>query len=192
MVDPADVLKSITPQTVLISVMTANNETGVIQPTQSISKIAGTRGILFHAGAVQSFGKIAVHIDEPRVDLMILAALRDFFEQQVMERIERVKINGRDAPRVPNTSSMSFASVDGESVLLHLDLKGICASTGSACATGSAQPSHVMRAMGLSPIEAQSTVRFSLGRDTTREDLEFTIRVLQETVERLRGISSIA
>ncbi len=257
-VDPDQVLQSLTPDTVLISIMAANNETGVLQPIEAISGIARSRGILFHTDAVQAFGKVPVNVDDLDIDLMTLsahkiygpkgvgalyvrkgsaiapvltggshergkragteniaaiagfakaaelagknlaedavnmAALRDAFEEQVMQRIAQVRVNGRDAPRVPNTSSMSFASVDGESILLHLDLKGICASTGSACATGSAQPSHVMRAMGLSPMDAQSTIRFSLGRDTSQGDLDFTVRVLADAISKLRHISSTA
>ncbi len=258
MVDPGHVENSLTPHTVLISIIAANNETGVIQPIASISRIARSRGILFHTDAVQAFGKIPVSADDLGIDLMTLSAhkiygpkgigslyvrkgsavapiltggshergkragteniaaiagfakaaelaeknlaeeavrltaLRDAFEKEVVQRIARVRVNGRDAPRVPNTSSLSFASVDGESILLHLDLKGICASTGSACATGSPEPSHVLRAMGLSPMDAQSTIRFSLGGQTRKEDLEFTVQVLQETVEKLRYISSTA
>jgi cysteine desulfurase len=257
-VDPDQVLQSLTPDTVLISIMAANNETGVLQPIEAISRIARSRGILFHTDAVQAFGKVPVSVDDLGIDLMTLSAhkiygpkgvgalyvrkgsamapvltggshergkragteniaaiagfakaaelavenlaqdavhmtaLRDAFEEQVVQRIAQVRVNGRDASRVPNTSSMSFASVDGESILLHLDLKGICASTGSACATGSAQPSHVMRAMGLSPMDAQSTIRFSLGRDTSQGDLDFTVRVLEDTIEKLRYISSTA
>jgi cysteine desulfurase len=258
LVDPDEVGRSITPRTVLISVMAANNETGVIQRTSEIGKIARQQGIPFHVDAVQALGKVPFNVENACADLVSLSAhkiygpkgigalyvrkgtpiapvvtggsqergmragtenvaaaagfaraavlaqagleenarrlseLRDFFEQQVLGLIEGVEINGQGAPRVPNTTSMSFAAVDGESILLHLDLRGICASTGSACATGSAEPSHVMRAMGIEPQEAQSTIRFSLGGGTTREDLEFTARVLADTIGRLRAVSSIA
>ncbi len=256
-VSPDDVRKSITPRTVLISIMTANNETGVIQPIEAISAVARERGIVFHTDAVQAFGKIPVKVDELGVDLLTISAhkvygpkgvgalyirkgttiapvitggkhergiragtenipaivgfaqaaetavqhlgeesvrvakLRDLLETAIREKIENVQINGSDAPRVPNTSSISFASVDGESILLHLDLRGICASTGSACATGSPQPSHVLSAMGLSHMQAQSAIRFSLGRENSREDVERTIEAVRETIEKLRGISSV-
>ena len=256
-VDPADVAGNITPDTVIISIMCANNETGVIQPIQAISEIARGKGIIFHTDAVQAFGKMPVHVDELGVDLMTISAhkiygpkgvgalyirkgtnispiitggsqerarragtenipaiagfakavemavehldeagrhmtvLRDTFENQIMERIDNVTINGQGAPRIPNTSSMSFASIDGESILLHLDLLGVCASTGSACATGSPEPSHVLTAMGLSHVEAQGTIRFSLGKDTTLQDIDRLCEVMPGIVSRLRRISSI-
>jgi len=256
-VDPADVAGNITPDTVIISIMCANNETGVIQPIQAISEIAREKGIIFHTDAVQAFGKMSVHVDELGVDLMTISAhkiygpkgvgalyirkgtnispiitggsqesarragtenipaiagfakavemavehldeagrhmtvLRDTFENQIMERIDNVTINGQGAPRIPNTSSMSFASIDGESILLHLDLLGVCASTGSACATGSPEPSHVLTAMGLSHVEAQGTIRFSLGKDTTLQDIDRLCEVMPGIVSRLRRISSI-
>ncbi|HPR52588.1 MAG TPA: cysteine desulfurase NifS [Deltaproteobacteria bacterium] len=256
-VDPADVAGNITPDTVIISIMCANNETGVIQPIQAISEIAREKGIIFHTDAVQAFGKMPVHVDELGVDLMTISAhkiygpkgvgalyirkgtnispiitggsqerarragtenipaiagfakavemavehldeagrhmtvLRDTFENQIMERIDNVTINGQGAPRIPNTSSMSFASIDGESILLHLDLLGVCASTGSACATGSPEPSHVLTAMGLSHVEAQGTIRFSLGKDTTLQDIDRLCEVMPGIVSRLRRISSI-
>ncbi|HPJ94850.1 MAG TPA: cysteine desulfurase family protein [Deltaproteobacteria bacterium] len=256
-VDPADVAGNITPDTVIITIMCANNETGVIQPIQAISEIARGKGIIFHTDAVQAFGKMPVHVDELGVDLMTISAhkiygpkgvgalyirkgtnispiitggsqerarragtenipaiagfakavemavehldeagrhmtvLRDTFENQIMERIDNVTINGQGAPRIPNTSSMSFASIDGESILLHLDLLGVCASTGSACATGSPEPSHVLTAMGLSHVEAQGTIRFSLGKDTTLQDIDRLCEVMPGIVSRLRRISSI-
>ena len=256
-VDPADVAGNITPETIIISIMCANNETGVIQPIQAISEIARERGIIFHTDAVQAFGKMPIHVDDFGVDLMTISAhkiygpkgvgalyirkgtnispiitggsherarragtenipaiagfakaveiaietldeagsrmasLRDTFENQIMERIDNVTINGGGASRIPNTSSMSFASIDGESILLHLDLQGICASTGSACATGSPEPSHVLSAMGLSHVEAQGTIRFSLGRDNTQHDIDRICEVMPGIVTRLRRISSI-
>ena len=256
-VDPADVAGNITPETAIISIMCANNETGVIQPIHAISEIAREKGVIFHADAVQAFGKMPVHVDDLGVDLMTISAhkiygpkgvgalyirkgtnispiitggsqerarragtenipaiagfakavemavetldeagaqmgsLRDTFENRIMELIDNVTINGQGAPRIPNTSSMSFAFIDGESILLHLDLQGICASTGSACATGSPEPSHVLSAMGLSPVEAQGTIRFSLGKDTTRQDMDRLCEVMPGIVTRLRRISSI-
>lgn len=256
-IDPDDVSGNITSDTGIISIMYANNETGVIQPIKAVGEIARKKGIIFHTDAVQAFGKMPVHVDDLGVDLMTISAhkihgpkgvgalyirkgtrvaplitggsqeralragtenipaiagfakavematasldevcwrigsLRDNLEDQIMQKIDNVAINGQGVSRIPNTSSVSFASIDGESILLHLDLQGICASSGSACATGSAEPSHVLSAMGLNPIEAQGTIRFSLGKDTTQGDIDRTAGVLQEIVSRLRDISSI-
>ncbi|MBN2298220.1 MAG: cysteine desulfurase [Deltaproteobacteria bacterium] len=256
-VDPDTVLKNITDNTVLISIMYANNETGVIQPIEAVSEIARKKGILFHTDAVQAFGKIPVSVEDLGVDLMTICAhkiygpkgagalyvrkgtaiapvitggmhemgmragtenvpavigfakaaetavasldetsvkvglLRDSLENRIKETIDRVIIHGSEARRIPNTASISFAAIDGESILLHLDLREICASTGSACATGSSEPSHVLRAMGVSPIDAASTIRFSLGRSNTSEEIDVTVKALQEIAGRLRSISSI-
>ncbi len=256
-VDPEDVVKSITPDTVLISIMYANNETGVIQPIEAIGRISRNKGILFHTDAVQAFGKIPVNVHDLGVDLLTVSAhkiygpkgigalyirsgaklspfitggeqehgrragtenipaivgfakaaeiatasletnkehtgsLRDYFESQIEGRIGNIGINGAAADRVPNTTSITFDAVDGESILLHLDLRGICASSGSACATGSPEPSHVLCSMGLSKMHAQGTLRFSLGRGTTKEEIDLTIQALEEIIEKLRGISSI-
>jgi len=119
-----------------------------------------------------------------------LQSLRDRLEREVCSVIAKVKINGARAPRVPNTSSMSFQGVDGESIVLGLDVRGICVSTGSACSTGDPEPSHVLLAMGLSAREAQGSIRLSLGRETREEDIDVTVRALVDTVERLRRISS--
>jgi cysteine desulfurase len=113
-------------------------------------------------------------------------------EDGICERISEVNVNGGAAPRVPNTSNISFRYVDGESIVLALDLEGICVSTGSACATGDPEPSHVLTAMGLLSREAQGSIRFSLGRDTTEEDIDFTVQTLVGVVERLRAVSSVS
>jgi cysteine desulfurase len=120
-----------------------------------------------------------------------LQKLRDKFEIKITSALPRIKINGATAPRVPNTSSMSFESVDGESIVLGLDLRGIYVSTGSACSTGDPEPSHVLLAMGLSPKEAQGSIRISLGKDVREEDIDTVVNALAETAKRLRGISSI-
>ena len=106
--------------------------------------------------------------------------------------MDDVRVNSGRAPRVPNTSNMSFPSVDGESILLHLDLRGICASTGSACTTDSPEPSHVLQAMGLEPRLAQGSVRFSLGRDNTAEEIDQTVEAMAEIVPQLCTISSFS
>jgi cysteine desulfurase len=102
-----------------------------------------------------------------------------------------VKVKGRSAPRVPNTSNLSFQGVDGESIVLALDLEGICVSTGSACSTGDPEPSHVLTAMGLSAREAQGSIRVSLGKDTMEEDIDATVEVLARAIGKLRAVSSI-
>ena len=119
-----------------------------------------------------------------------LRALRDLLEARVRSAIRNVRVNGAGAPRVPNTSNMSFRGIDGESIVLGLDVRGICASTGSACATGDPEPSHVLRAIGLSARKAQGSMRLSLGRETREEDIAVTVQALVDTVEQLRRISS--
>jgi cysteine desulfurase len=256
-VDVAALSASLDDETILVSVMHANNETGVIQPVEAIAAITRARGIVFHTDAVQSAGKSAWRFDDLGADLASLSAhklygpkgmaalvvregtplapivtggaherglragtenvaaivgfaeavalareegeaegrrvgaLRDRLEARVGETVRGVRFNGAAVRRVPNTSSMSFRGVDGESVVLGLDLRGICVSTGSACSTGEPEPSHVLLAMGLSPRDAQGTVRVSLGRETSEEQIETVARALAETVERLRGISSL-
>ncbi len=241
--------------TVLVTVMHANNETGVVQPVERIAAVARARGIPFHTDAVQSAGKLPWRIASLGADLVTfsghklsgpkgsaalcvregtalapvttgggherglragtenvagivglaeaavlafadaeaegrrLQVLRDRLEDRVRSALPGVMVNGAGAPRVPNTSNLSFQGVDGESVVLGLDVRGICASTGSACSTGDPEPSHVLLAMGLSAREAQGSVRFSLGRETREEDIDVTARALVETVERLRRIS---
>jgi cysteine desulfurase len=252
-----DLEKSLCPETVLISVMHANNETGVIQPVGEIAAIAKKRGIVFHTDAVQTAGKIPrplcelgadlisisghkfygpkgtaalyVHEGTPLTPLLTggpherslragtenvagivgfahalalaceassgeyerLQKLRDRFESRINAAIARMKINGTAAPRVPNTSSLSFESIDGESIILGLDLRGIYVSTGSACSTGDPEPSHVLLAMGLLPKEAQGSIRISLGKETRDEHIDTLVDALTETVKRLRGISSV-
>jgi len=258
LVNPADVCRHIRPDTILISVMHANNESGVLQPIYEIGAAARKGGVLFHTDAVQSFGKVAVSLSSLPVDLLSvsshkiygpkgagalfvrngtpiiplvagghheqglragtenvaaivgfaeaasqtiaglehegkrLSELRDYFEEKVQKAIPGVTINSTGTQRVPNTSSISFTSVESESILLHLDLRGIYASAGSACTTGSPEPSHVLQAMGIPQHDAQGTLRFSLGKMTTKEDLDTTVGALESIVEKLRMISSVA
>jgi len=252
-----DVEQSLRPDTILISIMHANNETGVIQPVEAIAALAKKQGIVFHTDAVQTAGKIPLRLCSTGADLISVSGhkiygpkgtgmlfirrgtpiqplltggphersvragtenvagivglsvalalamesaesecarlqnLRDGFETQIDSAVPRIKINGASAPRVPNTSSVSFESVDGESIVLGLDLRGIYVSTGSACSTGDPEPSHVLLAMGLSPKEAQGSVRISLGKSTREGDIRTVVDALAQTVTRLRGISSI-
>ena len=256
-IDMEELAESLSPDTILVTIMHANNETGVIQPLDRISTIVKENGVLLHSDAVQTAGKIPLHLEELNADLvsvsghkfygpkgtaalyirngtplipmltgglhehglragteniagiiglteaMVLAInaldseskrmhkLRDSLEQGIRLKVPRIRVNGASAARVPNTSNISFDSVDGESIVLGLDLKGICVSTGSACSTSDPEPSHVLLAMGLSAEKAQGSVRFSLGRDTQEEDIDFTIQALVETVGRLRAISSV-
>jgi len=257
-VDPDEVRRSLRPETILLSVMAANNETGAIQPLKEIGGIAREQGVLLHTDAVQALGKMAVDVEEMCVDLLTLSAhkiygpkgvgalyvrrgtplmssitgghqerglragtenvagivglgeaaalatqsleqeagrlagLRDRLECGILERVEDVRVNSGGVLRVPNTSNMSFPSVDGESILLHLDLCGICASTGSACTTDSPEPSHVLQAMGLDPRLAQGSIRFSLGHHNTAEEIDRTVEAMVEIVPRLATISSVS
>ena len=257
-VDPDEVRRKLRSGTILLSVMAANNETGVIQPLKEISAIAREQGVLVHTDAVQAVGKIAVDVDEMGVDLLALSAhkvygpkgvgalyvrhgtplistmtgghqelglragtenvagivglaeamtiatetleqeaarlagLRDRLERGILEQVDKVRVNSGRASRVPNTSSMSFPFVDGESILLHLDLRGICASTGSACTTDSPEPSHVLQAMGLEPRLAQGSIRFSLGHDNTAQQIDGTVEAMAKIVPQLCTISTFS
>jgi cysteine desulfurase len=256
-INPDDVRGHIGAETILITVMLANNETGVIQPLFEVGRIAREKQIMFHTDAVQAVGKIPVDVNELSVDLLSLSGhkfygpkgvgalyvrrntpinppfagghhernirpgtenipgivglaealllatgnlpevaqkltgLRQRFESTVLRKVNSVQINGGNAPRVPNTSNMSFQFVEGESVLLHLDLKGIYASSGSACSTDSPEPSHVLVAMGVPARTAQGTIRFSLGKDNTDDQIDYVIEALMDIVLRLREISSV-
>ncbi len=253
-----DVRRAISDDTILISVMLANNETGTIQP---IEEIAGTvaearaRGLdhlHFHTDAVQAVGKISVDVKRLGVDLLSLSGhkihgpkgigalyvrkgtrlmkllygghherdrragtenvpgivglgkaaelariqlderinrmrdLRDYLEQQMISRFPDLRVNGDRQQRVPNVSNVTFGGIDGESLLIALDLKGIAVSTGSACASGSLEPSHVLQALGLTRDEVRGSLRFSLGAYTTREEIDYAVSVLAQTVARLR------
>ena len=253
-----DVRQAIGDDTILISAMLANNETGTIQPIEEIAGVvaeARARGLdhlHFHTDAVQAVGKVPVDVKRLGVDLLSLSGhkihgpkgigalyvrkgtrlakllygghherdrragtenvpgivglgraaeiarvqldkrtsrmldLRDHLEQEVTSRFSDVRVNGDKKQRVPNVSNMSFGGIDGESLLIALDLKGIAVSTGSACASGSLEPSHVLQALGLSRDEVRGSLRFSLGAFNTRDEIDYTVSVLAETVTRLR------
>jgi cysteine desulfurase len=254
-IDPDSLRKAIRKDTILISIMHANNEIGTIEPIEELTKIAKEYEIYFHTDAVQTVGHIPVNVDKLGVDLLSISAhkfygpkgigalyirkgtkihplihggeqeqrkragtenvagivgmgkaieisileldnererlinLRDYFIKEVEKRIEEVYLNGPREIRLPNNINFSFAYIEGESILLNLDLEGIAVSTGSACSSASLEPSHVLSAIGL-PIElAHSAVRFTLGHYTTKEDLDYTLEVLEKTVKRLRDIS---
>ncbi|MBU4178808.1 MAG: cysteine desulfurase, partial [Actinobacteria bacterium] len=254
LVHPEWVMEAIRPETILITVMFANNETGSIQPIAEIGGIARRKGVVFHTDAVQAVGKVPVNVDELGVDLMSMSAhkiygpkgigglyvrkgtmlhplvygghhernlrpgtenvpgdaafaraielateelpssrkhlelLKERLTGGIQERIEHVQRNGALDDCLPNILNMSFAGVDGEAMLLNLDLMGVAVSTGSACSSGATEPSHVLLAMGVEPLLAQASLRFSLGRDNTEEQVERVLEVLPEIVSRLRDL----
>ncbi|ACI19232.1 cysteine desulfurase NifS [Dictyoglomus thermophilum] len=254
-VDPDDLKKAIRKDTILISIMHANNEIGTIEPIREISNIAKEHDIYFHTDAVQTVGHIPVNVNDLGVDLLSLSAhkfygpkgigalyirkgtriepiihggsqennkragtenvagiigmgkalelaisemereqkrlteLRDYFINQVEKRIPEVYLNGPRVNRLPNNINFSFAQIEGETLLLHLDLEGIAVSTGSACSSKSLEPSHVLSAIKLPAKLAQGSIRFTIGLYTQKEDLDYTIKVLENTIEKLRSIS---
>jgi cysteine desulfurase len=254
-IDPADVANALRPETVLISIMHANNELGTLQPLEEIGRIAGQRDIYFHTDAVQSIGKIPVDVEKLAVDLLALsahklngpkgvgalyirrgtilrpllhgghherdrrpgtenvagivglgaaaeiarihlaeehdrvAALRDRLEAGILASVPRVRVNGDRAHRVPTTTNMTFDYIEGEGFVIATDLRGIACSTGSACSSGSLEPSHVLSAIGLKPEQARASIRFSLGRFNTDEDVDLALKTLPAVVEQLRAVS---
>jgi cysteine desulfurase len=253
--NPADVQRAIRPETVLITVMHANNEVGAIQPLEEIGRIGTEADVWFHTDAVQSTGKIPVDVNKLGVDLLSLSAhkiygpkgvgalyvrkgtplepvlfgghherdrrpgtenvpgivglgraaeialaqltadserisrLRDRFEKGVLAAVSDAHVNGAGAPRVPNTSNIMFPGIASESLLISFDLKGLACSSGSACSSGAVTPSHVLTALGLNASEARSSLRFSLGRHTTDDDVDFALSIIPGEVARLRNIS---
>jgi cysteine desulfurase len=246
---------AIRPQTVLITVMHANNELGTVQSLEGIGCIAKERDIYFHTDAVQSAGKLPIDVNSLQVDLLSLSghkfyapkgigalyirtgtrlrqllygghhqrgfrpgtenvagiaglgkaaeiarkslaaetqrisALRDELQQGLLQRVPRSRVNGGVAPRTPNTTNLVFPGIEGEALLIALDLKGLACSTGAACSSGAVEPSHVLTAIGLPPEEARASLRFSLGRHTTKKDIEFALQVVPAAVEQLRELS---
>ena len=249
--DLAELERSITDDTALVSVMWANNETGVVFPIDEIAGITAARRVLLHVDAVQAAGKIPIDLGKTLVDLLTLSGhklhapkgvgllfvrkdtpfrplivgggqergrrsgtenipgivgfgkameiasaqgaaaidqvrrLRDKLENYILESIPNTARNGAAEPRLPNTTSVRFEGMEGEAILLLLDEAGICASTGSACSTGAVEPSHVLKAMGLSDTEALATVRFSLSRYMSADKIDRVIEVLPGVVRRL-------
>lgn len=257
LVDPDDIREAIRPETVLISVMLANNEIGTIQPIAEIGRIAAEEDIYFHCDAVQAAGKMRVDVKELGVDLLSisghklyapkgvgalfvkagtelgpmffgghherdrrpgtenvpgivglgkaaqlamenldadaarLAALRDRFENALLA-LPGVRVNGNVRERAPNTSNLSFEAAGGEALVIALDLQGVMCSSGAACSSGAVEPSHVLTAMGLTPDQARSSLRFSLGRPTTEREIDEAIRIIPPVVERLRALSPLS
>lgn len=253
-----DALKSaVKENTILISVMYANNEIGTIEPIDEIGKFAREKGIIFHTDAVQAIGSVEIDVEKSNIDCLSLSAhkfygpngvgalylrkgvrisklivgghqeknkragtenvpaivglgkaieiayrdfddhkakisaLRDYYEDRVANEIPYVKINGDKQKRVFGTSNISFKFIEGEGILLNLDLKGICASSGSACTSGSLDPSHVLLAIGLPHEIAHGSVRISLGKYTTKEDVDYLVDNLAAIVKKLRDMSPL-
>ena len=246
-VDEGRVLEALRPDTRLVTMMLANNETGVLQPVGQVGRVCRERGIHLHCDAVQAAGKVEVSVDALGCDTLSIsahkihapkgigalfvrrgvqmsthmfggaqerrrrpgtenvplaaafgaaakiaadrswcagaAALRDRLERDMAEAGE-ITVNGADVPRLPNTSNITFHGIDGEGLVIALDLKGIAVSTGSACSSGRVEPSPILLALGLSAEEARSTVRFSLSRFTTVEEIERAVGVLSEVLPR--------
>ncbi len=255
LVNPEDVRSAIRPETVLITLMLANNEIGTIEPIEEIGKIAAEKGIVFHTDAVQAAGKIPIDVEKLGVDLLSISAhkfcgpkgvgalyirkgtqleplmygghserdrrpgtedvaaiagmgkaaelartgmreeserirgLRDRLERGLLDRVPHSWGNGARAPRVPNTSNLTFPFIEGEAMVIALDLKGIACSTGAACSSGAVEPSHVLMALGLAPEDARATLRLSLGHQTTEEEIDFALETIPPVIERLRQLS---
>ena len=257
-VNPEDVEKAITDKTILISIMTANNEIGTIQPIAEISKIAKAHKIIFHTDAVQAIGHMKINVDDLGVDLLSLSGhkfhgpkgmgalyirkgirisnlihgggqergkraatenvagmaglakaieianeeldentakmteLRDMLISGIRERIPYCRLNGPEgSDRLCNNVNFSFQYIEGESILMLLDMKGVAASSGSACASGSLDPSHVLLAIGLPHEIAHGSLRLSIGDDTTKEDVDYVLEVLPPIIQRLRDMSPL-
>jgi len=257
-VDLEKLKDAVTDKTALVSVMHVNNEVGTIEPVEEISRIAKSKGAIFHVDAVQSFGKMNIHPEEMGIDMLSMSAhkicgpkgvgalyvkkglkvkpqvhgghqeknirpgtenvaaiagfgeavkiatkehaaeeirvrlLRDAFEKGLFESIPGAYLNGHSKDRIYNTLNVSFEGLDGETLLMNLDLKNIYVSTGSACTAGSVEPSHVLIAMGLPEKLARAAIRFSLGRFTKKEEIDYVLNELPKIVERLRKTATHA
>lgn len=257
LVDPDDLRRAIRDDTILVSIMHANNEVGTVEPLAELAAAAKERGVLFHTDAVQSVGAIPVHVRELGVDFLSLSAhkfygpkgvgalyarrgtrltqlihggahernrragtenvagivglaealrlavaemperrprieaLRDRLIDGILDRIQHVRLNGHRARRLPGNANFSFEFIEGESLLLNLDLAGVAASSGSACTSGSLEPSHVLLGMGLCHEIAHGSLRLTLGRENTAEDVDYVLGILPGIVEKLRAMSPL-
>lgn len=249
--------KAIRPDTILISVMFANNEIGTIQPVKEIGEIAKANNIIFHTDAVQAYGKLPIDVEEYHIDMLSASghkingpkgigflyirkglklrsfihggsqersrragtenvpgivglgtavslamtnmgkkaqyetSLRDYFITQIEEKIPYCRLNGDRQKRLPNNVNFSFEFIEGESLLIMLDMKGICASSGSACTSGSLDPSHVLLAIGLPHEIAHGSLRLTLSEENTKEEIDITVAAIAEIVEKLRNMSPL-
>lgn len=249
--------EAIRPDTILISIMFANNEIGAIQPVKEIGALAREHDILFHTDAVQAFGQVAIDVEDMNIDMLSASghklhgpkgigclyirkglklrsfihggaqerkrragtenvpgivgfgkavslavstieertknemAVRDYLIEQIEKKIPYCRLNGHRSKRLPNNVNFSFQFVEGESLLIMLDMEGICASSGSACTSGSLDPSHVLLAIGLPHEIAHGSLRMTLSEDTTREDIDYVVEKLSAIVEKLRSMSPL-
>lgn len=256
-VDLEQLKSAIREDTILISIMYANNEIGTIQPIRKIGAIAHEHGILFHTDAVQAFGQVPINVDEDQIDMLSASGhklngpkgigflyirkgvkirsfihggaqerrrragtenvpgivgfgkaveravstmeartkkeceLRDYLIERIEKEIPYCRLNGDRTKRLPNNVNFSFRFIEGESLLIMLDMKGICASSGSACTSGSLDPSHVLLAIGLPHEIAHGSLRMTLGEETTKEDLDYVVENLKEIVGNLRSMSPL-
>jgi cysteine desulfurase len=254
-VEPEAIRRALRAETVLITVMHANNELGTVQPLGELGAIAAEADVYFHTDAVQSAGKVGIDVGAMKVDLLSISGhkmygpkgvgalfvragtrvqqlmygghhqrgfrpgtenvagivglgkaaeiargalagdaervgrLRDELEGGLIERVADARVNGADVVRTPNTTNITFAGIEGEALVIALDLKGLACSTGAACSSGAVEPSHVLTAIGMSAEEARGTLRFSLGRHTTMEEIAFALEVIPATVAKLRELS---
>lgn len=257
LVDPEELRKAIRPDTILVSIMFANNEIGTIEPIEELAAIAKEKGVLFHTDAVQAFGQLPIQVDDLHIDLLSASAhkingpkgigflyirkglkmrsfihggaqersrragtenvpgivgfeaavkraaammeektareleLRDYLIKRLEEEVPHCRLNGHRTRRLPNNVNISFHFIEGESLLIMLDMKGICASSGSACTSGSLDPSHVLLAIGLKHEEAHGSLRLTLSEENTKEELDTVISAVKETVGRLRQMSPL-
>jgi len=255
LIDPEDILRALRPETSLVSVMQANNETGVIQPIAEIAQLAHQSGALMHSDGVQSAGKIPVNVQDLDVDLYSISAhkfygtkgigalyvksgthlrpiqfggkhererrpgtenvpsavamakaaaiaratlpleparlgdLRDRLERGILARVPDTAVNGAGVERTSNTTNLSFDGLEGEALVISLDLKGFAVSSGSACSSGAVEPSHVLLAMGLTPERARSSIRFSLGASNNEEQVDALIEAVAQSAAQLRKLS---
>jgi cysteine desulfurase len=255
LIDLEELRRAISSETVLITIMHANNELGTVQPIEEIGRIAAEADVYFHTDAVQSAGKIPIDVNASRVDLLSISGhklyapkgigalyvrggtrlrqllygghhqrgfrpgtenvagivglgkaaeiarksladdgrrvsgLRDKLQQGLLDSVPQSRVNGGAAPRTPNTTNLVFPGVEGEALLIALDLKGLAVSTGAACSSGAVEPSHVLTAIGLPPDEARASLRFSLGRHTAPADIDFALNVVPAAVAQLRELS---
>lgn len=257
LVDIKELEAAIRPDTILISVMFANNEIGTIEPIKEIGEIARAHGVLFHTDAVQAFGQVPINVDELNIDMLSASGhklngpkgigflyirkgikirsfvhggaqersrragtenvpgivglgaaveramrimdektkkeveLRDYLIDRVLKEIPYSWLNGHRTKRLPNNVNFSFLYIEGESMLIMLDMKGICASSGSACTSGSLDPSHVLLAIGLKHEEAHGSLRLTLSEEITKDDIDFVVDELKKIVARLRDMSPL-
>jgi cysteine desulfurase len=253
MINLDELKNSIKDDTILLSIMAANNETGTIMPVEEIGEICAGGGIVFHTDAVQMAGKVPFDVNSAKLHLASMSAhkihgpkgvgalyirkgtkidsyqhgghheksrragtenvpgivgfakacelasghnketkrLRDLLHKRIEDKISHIKLNGHPEKRLPNTLNISFQYLEGESIVLSLDLEGIAVSTGSACTSGSLEPSHVLKSMGVEPLFLQGSIRFSLSAFSTEDEIDYVMEKLPPIIERLRKMSPV-